>query len=81
MITEIKLDLYAIMIYHSENFELNECSPSKVIEGNQYLPYVLPQQQKTKSKKAHNLAKILWMIINIEFNLYFTMIYPSANFQ
>ena len=36
---------------------------------------------KTKSKKGHNSDKILRMIINIELDLYFTMIYPSANFQ
>ena len=41
---------------------------------------ILPQQQKL-SEKGHNLAKILWMITNIEFDLYITMIYPSANFQ
>ena len=36
---------------------------------------------KPKSKKGHNVAKILQMITNIEPDLYFTMIYPSANFQ
>ena len=36
---------------------------------------------KTKSKKGHNLAKILQIITNIELDFYFTMIYPSANFQ
>ena len=46
------------------------------------LPCILPQQKKkTKSKKGHNLAKILQMITNIELDLYFTMVYPSANFQ
>ena len=34
-----------------------------------------------KSKKGHNLAKIMQMITNIELELYFTMIYPSANLQ
>ena len=33
-----------------------------------------------KSKKGHNLAKILRIITNIEPDLYF-MIYPSANLQ
>ena len=32
-------------------------------------------------KKGHNSAKILWIITNMELDLYFTMIYPSANFQ
>ena len=36
---------------------------------------------KNKSKKGHKSAKILLMIVNIEFDIYFTMIYPSANFQ
>ena len=31
--------------------------------------------------KCHNLAKILRMITNIEPDLYFTMKYPSENFQ
>ena len=30
---------------------------------------------KIKSKKGHNLAKILWMITNTELDLYFTMIF------
>ena len=77
MITKITLDLYAIMIYHSANFEWNQCISSKVIEG--YL-YFTPQT-KTKSKKGHNSAKILWMSTIIELDLYSTMIYPSANFQ
>ena len=33
---------------------------------------------KTKSNKGHNF---LWMITNIKLDLYFTIIYPSANFQ
>ena len=37
MITKIKLDLYAIMIYHSANYKWKECTPSKAIEGKQYL--------------------------------------------
>ena len=36
---------------------------------------------KTKLKKGQNSAKILQMITNIGLDLYFTMIYPSANFQ
>ena len=36
---------------------------------------------KRKSKKGRNSAKILQMITNIQLDLYFTMIYPSANFQ
>ena len=53
------------------------------------LPCILPQQKKkkkkkkktTKSKKGHNLAKILRMITNIEPDLYLIIKYPSANFQ
>ena len=36
---------------------------------------------KTKSKKGHNSAKILRMNPNNEPDLYFTMVYPSANSQ
>ena len=32
-------------------------------------------------KKGHNSAKILQIFTNMELDLYFTMIYPSANFQ
>ena len=35
---------------------------------------------KTKSKNGHFSVKIMQMITNIELDLYFTMIYPSANF-
>ena len=45
------------------------------------LMQVLLQRIHTKSKKGLNSAKILWMITNIELVLYFTMMYPSANFQ
>ena len=34
---------------------------------------------KTKPKKGHNSAKILLMITDNGFDLYFTFIYPSAN--
>ena len=81
MITKIKLDIYAIMIYHSANFEWNQCIPSKCIDGkNNFTLYFTPTT-KTKSKNGHNLAEILRMITNIEPALHFTMIYSSANFQ
>ena len=41
------------------------------------LRYILPQQQKLSQKRV----KILQMITNIQLDLYFTMIYPSENFQ
>ena len=81
MITKIKLDLYVI-IYHAANFEWNQCIPSRVIGGKQYLYLVfLTPTTKPKLKKGHNFAKILQMATNTEPDLYFTMIYPSANFQ
>ena len=61
------------------NFEWNQCIPTKLIQGKQ-LPCILPQQQKLSRKRAIT-TKILWMITNIELDLYITMIYPSANFQ
>ena len=44
---------------------LNEINASlqKLLSGN--------EQQKTKSKKDHNSAKIRWLITNIELDLYF----------
>ena len=36
---------------------------------------------KTKSEKGHNSVKSLRMTTNIKLDLYFTMIYPSENFQ
>ena len=42
--------------------------------------YVLNPRTKTKSKKGHKWAKILWMVTNIIFDLCFTMIYSSENF-
>ena len=61
------------------NFKWNQCIPTKLIQGKQ-LPCILPQKQKLSRKRAIT-TKILWMITNIELDLYFTMIYPSANFQ
>ena len=71
MIAKIKIDFYAKMIYHSANFEQNKCIPSKVRETI-LLPWSLLQQQT--AKMGHNLAKILWVITNIELNLCFTLI-------
>ena len=81
IITKIKLDLCAIMMYHSANYEKNQYIPSKVIEGNNIFTLYFTPTTKTKSKKGHNLVKSLRMITNIELGKYFTMTYPSANFQ
>ena len=57
----------------------NEINPSlqKLLSGNNiFILYFTPI-----TKTGHNLAKILPMITNLELDLYFTMIYPSANFQ
>ena len=56
-------------------------SLQKLLKGNNIFTLYFTPTIKTKSKKGHNLAKILRMITNIELDLYFTMIYPSANFQ
>ena len=55
--------------------------PSKVIEGKQYLYLEFYPNNKNLVEKGHNLAKILRMITNIKLDQYFTLIYPSANFQ
>ena len=44
---------------------MNQCIPANVIEQKP----ISTQQQKLSKKKGHNLAKILHMIINIEFDL------------
>ena len=60
--------------------EIN-ASLQKLLRGNNiFTLYIIPTT-KSKSKKGHILAKLLRMITNIEPDLYFTMIYPSANFQ
>ena len=70
MITKIKRGLYAKMIYYSEtSYEINAPLQN------------FTQTTKTKLIKGHYLAKSLRMITNIELDLYFTMVYPSANFQ
>ena len=69
------------MIYYPANFDWNQCIPSKVIAGNNTVSIYFTQILKTKSKKGHNLTKIMWTIPNIKLDLYFTIIYPSANFQ
>ena len=60
--------------------EWNQCIPSKVIEGKQYLYHLFTPTTKTKLKKGHNLAKILRMITNIKLDLYFTMIHVYISF-
>ena len=62
---------------------LNEINASlqKLLRGNNIFTLYFTPTTITKSKKGHNLAKILWMIINIELDLYFTIIYPYSNFQ
>ena len=51
----------------------NQCIPSKVIEEKRKV------WRKIKSLKGNNSAKIWRMITNIKLDLYFTMIYHSAN--
>ena len=60
--------------------EINASLHTLLRENNSFTLY-FTLTTKTKSKKGHNLAKILRMISNIELDLYFIMIYPSANFQ
>ena len=62
---------------------LNEINVSlqKLSSGNSIFTLYFTQTTKTKSKKGHNLTNILRLITNIELDLYFTMIYPSANCQ
>ena len=60
--------------------EIN-ASLQKLLRGNNSFTLYFTPTTKTKLKKGHNLAKILRMITNIELDLYFTMIYPSTNFQ
>ena len=62
---------------------LNEINASlhKLLRANNSFTLYFTLTTKTKSKIGHNLAKILRMISNIELDLYFIMIYPSANFQ
>ena len=60
--------------------EIN-ASLQKLLRGNNIFTLYFTPTTKTKSIKGHNLAKILRMTTNIELDLYFTMIYPSANFQ
>ena len=57
-------------------FNRINASLQKLLSGNQY-----QHTNKAKSKKAHNSAKILQMISNIELDLHFTMIYLSANLE
>ena len=62
---------------------LNEINASlqKLLRGNNIFTLYFTRTTKTRLKKGHILAKILRMITNIELDLYFTMLYPSANFQ
>ena len=65
------------------NFEWKQCKKSlqKLLRGNNIFTLNFTPTTKTKLKKGHNLAKILRMITNIKLDQYFTLIYPSANFQ
>ena len=58
--------------------EIN-ASLQNLLRGNNIFTLYFTPTTKTKSKKGHNLAKILRMITNIELDLYFTKIYPFAN--
>ena len=69
------------MIYHSANFEWNQCIHSKVIEEKQYLYLVFYPNNKNLSGNRQQLGQNFAHDTNIELELYFTMIYPSANFQ
>ena len=60
--------------------EIN-ASLQELLGGNNIFTLFLTPTTKPKLKKGHNLAKILQMATNTEPDLYFTMIYPSANFQ
>ena len=60
--------------------EINASLQTLLRENNILTLYFTPTT-KTKWKKGHNLAIVLRMITNIEPDLYFTTIYPSANFQ
>ena len=60
--------------------EIN-ASLQKLLRGNNIFTLYFTSTTKTKWKKGHNLAKILKIITNIDLDLSFTMIYPSANFQ
>ena len=64
MITKIKLDLYAIMIYHSANFK--SMHPFESYWGEAIsLPYILPQQQKLCRKRAVTWPKFwIWLPIS-----------------
>ena len=68
---QYKFDLYFTMTYwyHSAIFECNQSFPSTHKETIFY------RTTKTKSKKDHNSAKRLRVIVNIKLDLYFIMIY------
>ena len=67
-------DCYIPRTYRSGDNKII-ASLQKLLSGNQY------QHTNKKSKRGHNSAKMLRMITNIKLDLYFKMIYPSANFQ
>ena len=71
--TNIELDLYFIMICPSANFQWDQYIIAKYIELKK-----MSTQQKLGRKRAIT-AKNLLMITNIKLDLYFTMIYVSAN--
>ena len=54
-----------------------KASIQNLLNGNQHLNPTI----KPKSKMGHNSVKIWRMINNIEFDLYFTMIKTSADFE
>ena len=67
MITNIELDLYFTWYIILQTVDKINASLQKLLSGNQY-----QHTNKTKSKKGLNSATILWMITNIELDLYFT---------
>ena len=77
----LKLNLYNIIGFqHDRNLFLSS-KHNDSIYGDIYYQYIDTIMFSSMTALGHNLAKILQMITNIEPDLYFTMIYPSANFQ
>ena len=72
MITNIEFYLYITWYIPLQTFNKINASLPKLMSGNQ-INWV--------EKKSHNSIKSLQMITDIEFDPYFTMMYPSANFQ
>ena len=81
MITKIKLDPYVKMIPHLQTLNEINASLQKLLRGNNIFTLYFTPTTKTKSKKGYILAKILRMVAIFKCDLFFTVIYPCANFQ